>query len=82
MEIEIIAIGNKEKILEIVSDFIYSEKDGIFLVAVPKNLYKYTLSLFKSSNIQILEHSQYSKILNSVSIDNPISKLDSEKYFD
>lgn len=81
MDIEVIAIGNAEIIQNIVSDYTFVEKNGIFLISIPKNLYKYTLNQFKSSNIETLEYSQYLQSINASCSNSTISPINSEEAF-
>lgn len=63
MEVQIVAIGNPEKIIEIASEFIYVKKDNVFVISVPKNLQKYFISCLNSENILSYTYSQFKKLI-------------------
>ena len=81
MDVELIARGNPEVIRTIVEDFLYVEKDGIFLISLPKELLKYTKNQFKNSDIETIEYSQYVQSLNSTCKMSEISKINTEDAF-
>ena len=81
MDVELIARGNPEAIRKIAEDFEYAEKDGIFLINIPKNLLKYTLNLLNSSNIETIDYSHYIQIVQSEIKSSEINRINSEEAF-
>lgn len=81
MDVELIARGNPEIIRKIAEDFLYAEKDNVFLINIPKNLLKYTINLLNSSNVETIEYSQYIQTIQSDIKTSEITKINSEEAF-
>ncbi|KAM0679841.1 hypothetical protein GINT2_002013 [Glugoides intestinalis] len=82
MNVEILAIGDPEKIKEIASEFVYVERDNTVIISVPKNLQNYTISCLSTENIKAMTITQFQKAFVNPKTFQQISQIARNSVFD